>query len=114
MAIRAKPAQPSEALEHRCPARIAQGTICKICDHHAVKPHKVRRYLEGRDDAFEAKRPEVLCVCREVAVLQQDAAPSGKVAFISYAANLCIHAIGYTVPDLPPKSGSRAIRAACS
>jgi hypothetical protein len=36
-----------------------------------VQPHKVRYYLERRDEAFEQKMAEVLCVYREVAVLRE-------------------------------------------
>src|SRR5215472_10571241 len=37
------------------------------CGHpHAVKPHKVRYYLERRDPEFEPKMAEVLCVYRQV------------------------------------------------
>ena len=55
-------------VEHR------QGTVCKILARHEVKPHKVRYYLERRDDAFEEKMAEVLCVYREVEVLKADKA----------------------------------------
>ena len=34
----------------------------------ALKPHKVRYYLERRDAEFETKMAEVLCVYREVAI----------------------------------------------
>jgi hypothetical protein len=35
---------------HVCLARIAQGTVCKILAEQEVKPHKVRYYLERRED----------------------------------------------------------------
>ena len=91
---------------HRSVANVAQGTICKILDRHEIKPHKVRYYLERRDEAFEAKMAEVLCVYREVAVLRDsDAAESANVAIISYDEKPGIQAIGNTAPDLPPKPG---------
>ena len=80
------------AAGHVCLARVAQGTVCKILAAQALKPHKVRYYLERRDQAFEAKMAEVLCVYQEVAVLRavepasanpQDKAGS-SVAIISY------------------------------
>jgi len=70
---------------HPCLASVVQGTVCKILARDDVKPHKVRYYraakrtdvpegvsrtLERRDEAFETKMPEVLCVYREVAVLR--------------------------------------------
>ena len=62
------------AAGHPCLANIVQGTVCKILARHEVKPHKVRYYLERRDEAFETKMAEVLCVYREVAVLRESEA----------------------------------------
>jgi len=93
------------AAGHPCMARLAPGTVCKILDRHAVKPHKVRYYLERRDAAFEEKMAEVLCVYREVAVLRATDADTGSVAIISYDEKPGIQAIGNTAPDLPPRPG---------
>ena len=100
------------AAGHACMASLAPGTVCKILDRHAVKPHKIRYYLERRDTAFEEKMAEVLCVYREVAVLRAAHAESGgqaheggNVAIISYDEKPGIQAIGNTAPDLPPKPG---------
>ena len=48
--------------------------MCKILARHEVKPHNVRYYLERRDPEFEQKMVQVLCVYREIAILQQAAA----------------------------------------
>jgi transposase len=99
------------AAGHPSLARIVQGTVCKILAAHAVKPHKVRYYLERRDAAFEQKMAEVLCVYREVAVLQNDAASDAipaKLAIVSYDEKPGIQAISNTAPDLPPEPGSHA------
>ena len=73
---------------HQCLARLVQGTVCKILGQEAIKPHKVRYYLERRDAEFEQKMAEVLCVYREVQVLKRAAAKSRKaikrVAIVSY------------------------------
>jgi transposase len=90
---------------HPCMANIVQGTVCKILARHDVKPHKVRYYLERRDEAFETKMAEVLCVYREVALLRQSQ-DEGSVAIISYDEKPGIQAIGNTAPDLPPHPGS--------
>ena len=50
----------AEAAGHPCLTRLAQGTVCKILDRHEVQPHKVRYYLERRDEAFEQKMADVL------------------------------------------------------
>src|ERR1700712_4296845 len=96
------------AAGHACLRRLAQGTVCKILDHHEVQPHKVRYYLERRDDAFEQKMAEVLCVYREVAVLRENEGAQPDVAIISYDEKPGIQAIGSTAPDLPPQPGSHA------
>jgi transposase len=90
---------------HPCMARIAQGTVCKILASQEVKPHKIRYYLERRDEAFEPKMADVLCVYREVAILRESKADDTKVAIISYDEKPGIQAIGNTAPDLPPKPG---------
>ena len=74
----------AEAAGHPCLARIAQGTVCKILGRHEIKPHKVRYYLERRDEAFEAKMADVLCVYREVAILQENEVAKTNVEIISY------------------------------
>jgi transposase len=94
---------------HECLANLVQGTVCKILDRHAVKPHKVRYYLERRDEEFEQKMAQVLCVYREVEVLRKTAATSNKqskaVAIVSYDEKPGIQAIATTAPDLPPEPG---------
>jgi len=96
------------AAGHPCLGNIVQGTVCKILARHEVKPHKVRYYLERRDEAFEAKMAEVLCVYREVAVLRESEANDTNVAIISYDEKPGIQAIGNTAPGLPPRPGSHA------
>ena len=99
---------------HACLANLAQGTVCKILDQEAVKPHKVRYYLEQRDPDFAEKMAEVLCVYRQVKILKQAAAaskkkrPSDAVAIISYDEKPGIQAIATTAPDLPPEPGAHA------
>src|SRR6201997_391 len=98
----------AEAAGHPCLTRLAQGTVCKILSQQEVQPHKVRYYLERRDEAFEQKMAEVLCVYREVAVLRESEAVPSNVAIISYDEKPGIQAISSTGPDLPPKPGSHA------
>src|ERR1700757_5048454 len=52
--------QHGPAAGHDCLAKLAQGTVCKILNRQAVKAHKVRYYLERRDEEFEEKMAEVL------------------------------------------------------
>jgi hypothetical protein len=79
--------------------RRLQGTVCKILNSQAVKPHKLRYYLERRDPEFEEKMAEVLCVYREVAILKEAAAqkqPSETMAIISYDEKPGVQAIAST------------------
>ena len=96
----------AQAAGHPCMANIVQGTVCKILARHEIKPHKVRYYLERRDEAFAAKMAEVLCVYREVAILRESPQADSNVAIISYDEKPGIQAIGNTAPDLPPRPGS--------
>jgi transposase len=96
------------AAGHPCLANIVQGTVCKILARHEVKPHKVRYYLERRDEAFETKMSDVLCVYREVAILRGSGAVDTNVAIISYDEKPGIQAIGNTALDLPAKPRSYA------
>ena len=50
------------AAGHDCLATLAQGTVCKILNRQAVKAHKVRYYLERRDQPLKCRsvtRPDV-------------------------------------------------------
>src|SRR5712675_602934 len=100
------------AAGHECLANLVQATVCKILGQEAIKPHKVRYYLERRDAEFEQKMAEDLCVYREVQVLKRAAAKSRKaikrVAIVSYDEKPGIQAIATTAPDLPPKPGVHA------
>ena len=81
--------------------------MCKILAAHAVKPHKVRYYLERRDPEFEPKMAEVLCVYREVE-MRRAAGHAGEaaVAVVCYDEKPGIQAIATTAPDRPPVPGS--------
>ena len=100
------------AAGHECLAHLVQGTVCKLLGHEAIKPHKVRYYLENRDAEFEQKMAEVLCVYREVDVLKKAPVSSKKrgkpVAIVSCDEKPGIQAIATTAPDLPPVPGVHA------
>ncbi len=94
---------------HPCLARLVQGTVSKLLSHEPIKPHKIRYYLERRDEEFEQKMAEILCVYRQVQVLKKAAAGSdtsaNQVAIVSYDEKPGIQAIATTAPDLPPVPG---------
>jgi transposase len=100
------------AAGHDCLSNLAQGTVCKILGAQAIKPHKVRYYLERRDTEFDAKMAQILCVYKEVEILKAagpaSAEPSERQAIVSYDEKPGMQAIGATAPDLPPKPGVHA------
>jgi len=91
---------------HPSLARVGRGTVSKILAKGAVKPHKVRYYVEKRDPDFDAKMVQVLCVYKEVALLREAGQDvSSMIAILSYDEKPGIQAIGTTSPDLPPVPG---------
>ena len=110
---------------HPSLANIVQGTVCKILASGEIKPHKIRYYLGRRDEAFEAKMAEVLCVYREVAILKQSQTPDGDVAIISYDEKpgirrsapplpTCRHSLAGTRPLLVITNTNATAHSACS
>jgi transposase len=93
------------AAGHACLSCLAQGTLCKILAAHAIKPHKIRYYLERRDPDFAEKMAEVLCVYREVALLREAGGDKQDIAILSYDEKPGMQALGTTVPDLAPVPG---------
>jgi len=93
------------AAGHACLSRLAQGTLCKILAAHAIKPHKIRYYLERRDPDFAEKMAEVLCVYREVALLREAGGDQQDIAILSYDEKPGMQALGTTAPDLAPVPG---------
>jgi transposase len=80
----------ARAAGHESLANLVQGTVCKILGQEDIKPHKVRYYLENRDDEFEQKMAEVLCIYREVQVLRTAAKskkPGKPVTIVSTTKN---------------------------
>src|ERR1700745_46108 len=97
------------ATGHACLANLVQGTVCKILGQEAIKPHKVRYYLENRDAEFERKMADVLCVYRQVQVLKKASAKGkrrGKpVTIVSCDEKPGIQALATTAPGLTTKPG---------
>ena len=91
---------------HPSLARLGRGTVSKILAKSAIKPHKVRYYVEKRDPDFDAKMVQVLCVYKEIALLREAGKDvSSMIAVLSYDEKPGIQAIGTTGPDLPPVPG---------
>jgi transposase len=91
---------------HPSLARLGRGTVSKILAKGAIKPHKVRYYVEKRDPDFDAKMVQVLCVYQEVALLREAGQDvSSMIAILSYDEKPGIQAIGTTSADRPAVPG---------
>lgn len=98
--------QHCAAAGHPSLLRIGRGTVSKILTKGQVRPYKIRYYLERRDAEFETKMAQVLCVYKEVQLMQEAGARDRPlVAVLSYDEKPGIQAIGNTSPDLPPVPG---------
>lgn len=84
--------------------KLGRGTVSKILARAEIRPHKIQYYLERRDEEFERKMAEVLCVYKEVELLRKTG-ENDMVAVLSYDEKPGIQAIGVTAPDLPPVEG---------
>jgi transposase len=89
--------------------RAAKATIWRILNEGAIKPHKVRYYLERRDPRFAEKMREVLLVYQEVAVQNESPGRSAAAAVITVSLDEKpgVQAIENTAPDLPPVPGQQ-------
>lgn len=97
------------AAGHQCLSQAGKATIYRILKAHPVQPHKVRYYLEKRDQDFEAKMQELLVIYREIDLYNATDSPDEndkKIITLSVDEKPGIQAIKNTAPDLPPKPGT--------
>jgi transposase len=100
--------QVAPANGHPGLARAGKATVQRILAAHALKPHKVRYYLQRRDPEFEAKMNQVLVVYRELSMeaAQGVRTAEGRPVFtVSVDEKPGVQAIANTAPDLPPVPG---------
>lgn len=94
------------AAGHECLKRSAKATIYRILKPQPLQPHKVRYYLEKRDEEFDKKMHEVLVVYKEVnATNDNQNEQDNKIITVSIDEKPGIQAIKNVAPDLPPKPG---------
>ncbi len=97
----------AEESGHRSLLRIGKSGLFKILNEADIKPHKMRYYLERRDEHFDEKMAQVLFVYKEVQQINEGN-ERDKRTTLSYDEKPGIQAIGNTVADLPPVLGKRA------
>jgi len=94
---------------HDCLKRAAKATIQRILKSQPLQPHKVRYYLERRDEEFENKMHDVLVVYKEIKTQSNNQnEPSKKIITVSVDEKPGIQAIKNIAPDLPPIPGQYA------
>lgn len=92
-------------------SRASKATVWRILNQAKIKPHKIRYYLERRDEEFERKMEEVLMVYQEVNIQNEQSGDTGQrpdVITVSVDEKPGIQAIANVAPDLPPKPGRHA------
>lgn len=87
--------------------KLGRGTVSKLLARAEIRPHKIQYYLERRDEEFDRKMAEILCVYRDVE-LMREAGTNDMVAVLSYDEKPGIQAIGVTAPDLAPVEGEHS------
>jgi transposase len=93
---------------HECLSQAGKATIYRILKAHPVQPHKMKYYLEKRDEQFEQKMQELLIVYKEVNLQNAQKNPNetdNKIITVSIDEKPGIQAIKNTAPDLAPNPG---------
>jgi transposase len=94
---------------HDCLKRAAKATIQRILKSQPLQPHKIRYYLQKRDEEFESKMHDVLVVYKEIKTQINDQnEQSKKIITVSVDEKPGIQAIKNIAPDLPPIPGQYA------
>lgn len=100
-----------DAAGHPSLRKLGRGTVSKILSAHALKPHKIRYYLEQRDPEFEAKMVNVLHVYKQVELLRSQSAAGESaplLAVLSYDEKPGIQVLQNRAPDLLPVPGKHS------
>jgi transposase len=98
------------AADHPSLSRASKSTVWRILNAHEIKPHRIRYYLERRDEQFEEKMREILMIYREIAMDLEAATPEGArpVYTVSVDEKPGVQALATSAPDLPPVPGRHA------
>jgi transposase len=80
---------------------VVPSTVNTILNDAAIKPHKIRYYLEKRDPEFDRKMDDVLIVYKQIELQFENNEETGTIT-ISYDEKPGIQAIGNTRDDLNP------------
>jgi len=100
--------QQAAAAGHPSLTQAVKSTVHAILRDAAVRPHKIKYYLERRDPEFDRKMKEVLIVYREVHELLEgpSAASAPRIVTVSVDEKPGVQALATTSPDLAPVPGA--------
>lgn len=97
--------------------KLSRSKLHAILHKAELRPHKIRYYVECRDEAFESKMANVLHVYKEVEIIN-DGLVRGEIAdgnednlgmvTISYDEKPGMQALAVTTPDRPPVANKHA------
>ena len=90
-----------EAEKHENLKTVSISTLSLILNESGIKPHRIRYYLEKRDEEFEKKMEEVLIVYKKVQ-LKLEKKLQDEYIMVSYDEKPGIQAIANTVADKNP------------
>ena len=86
---------------HPALKKVSISTLSQILNEAGIKQHRIRYYLEKRDEDFDRKMKEVLIVYKR-ARLKLEKKLEDEYIIVSYDEKPGIQAIGNTVPDKNP------------
>lgn len=100
----------AQAADHPSLSRASKSTVWRILNAHEIKPHRIRYYLERRDEEFEEKMRDVLMVYREIAMDLEAGTEEEirRVYTVSVDEKPGVQALATSAPDLPPVPGLHA------
>jgi transposase len=90
-----------EAAGYPVLARFGKGRLHDLLSKSNIKPHKISYYLERKDPEFDRKMADVLCVYKEVQMLNASAVERQSVT-LSYDEKPGIQALAGIAADLAP------------
>lgn len=90
---------------HESLSKIGKGRLHVILVGGNIKPHKISYYCEKRDPDFEARMADVLCVYKEVEIVNKQAETDRTSVTVSYDEKPGIQAIRNIAAQLLPVPG---------
>lgn len=95
-----------EKAGYNCLKQLGKGRLHSILSKSNIKPHKVSYYLEKRDPEFDEKLANILCVYKEIELINSNPTDDRKSVTVSYDEKPGIQAIKNIGAQLSPVPGA--------